>query len=88
MSFEDLGADRMEGFPTREEMIGIYQEASGRVVQNPDYWELFGAVRFCAIFIPLADRMVAAGLVPPEHSMAIENQVTDAVRLLLEKAAG
>ena len=88
MSFEDLGADRMEGFPTREEMIGIYQEASGREVQNPDYWELFGAMRFCAIFIPLADRMVAAGLVPPEASMAIDNQVTDAVRLLLEKAGG
>lgn len=87
MSFDDLGAPRPTGFPTRDEMIAIYQEVSGNEVRAPRYWEIFAAVRFCAIFIPLGDRMVAAGLFPPEMSMAIENDVTASVARLLDGAA-
>jgi aminoglycoside phosphotransferase (APT) family kinase protein len=83
MSFEDMGAERMEGFPTREEMIAIYEEASGREVRDPHYWEVFGAMRFCAIMIPLSDRMVSAGLAPESLNMAVANAVTDAVAVLL-----
>ncbi|MCU1372723.1 MAG: hypothetical protein JWO68_9 [Actinomycetia bacterium] len=83
MSFDDMGAARMEGFPTREEMIEIYQEVSGREVRDPHYWEVFGAMRFAAIMIPLSDRMSAAGLVPKELNMAVANAVTDAVAKLL-----
>jgi aminoglycoside phosphotransferase (APT) family kinase protein len=84
MSFEDLGAQRMEGFPTREEMIEIYEEVSGREVRDPHYWEVFGAMRFAAIMIPLSDRMVNAGLVPAELNMAVANGVTDALAKLLD----
>jgi hypothetical protein len=66
-------------------MIAMYGEASGREVRHPDYWEVFGAMRFCAIMIPLGDRMVAAGLLPAEASMAIENDVTAAVARLLDQ---
>jgi aminoglycoside phosphotransferase (APT) family kinase protein len=83
MSFEDLGAERMEGFPTREEMIKIYEEVSGREVRDPHYWEVFGAMRFAAIMIPLSDRMVNAGLAPAELNMSVANGVTDAVAKLL-----
>ena len=85
MSFDDLGATRPEGFPTREQMIEMYAEASGREVRHPEYWEIFGAMRFCAIMIPLGDRMVTAGLMPEEASMAIENDVTAAVARLLDR---
>jgi aminoglycoside phosphotransferase (APT) family kinase protein len=83
MSFEDLGAERMEGFPTREEMIEIYEEVSGREVRDPHYWEVFGAMRFAAIMIPLSDRMVNAGLMPAELNMSVANGVTDALAKLL-----
>jgi aminoglycoside phosphotransferase (APT) family kinase protein len=83
MSFEDLGAERMEGFPTREEMIEIYEEVSGREVRDPHYWEVFGAMRFAAIMIPLSDRMVKAGLAPAELNMSVANGVTDALAKLL-----
>jgi aminoglycoside phosphotransferase (APT) family kinase protein len=83
MSFDDMGATRMEGFPTREEMIQIYEEVSGREVRDPHYWEVFGAMRFAAIMIPLSDRMVGAGLVPEALNMAVANAVTDAVAKLL-----
>ncbi|MCU1486355.1 MAG: hypothetical protein JWN67_3101 [Actinomycetia bacterium] len=83
MSFDDLGATRMEGFPTREEMVQIYEEVSGREVRDPHYWEVFGAMRFCEVMIVLSDRMVDAGLVPKEMNMSVANQVSDALARLL-----
>ncbi len=48
----------------------MYEDISGREVRDAHYWEVFGAMRFAAIMIPLADRMVDAGLVPVELNMA------------------
>lgn len=84
MSFDELGAARMEGFPTRDEMIEIYERESGREVRDPHYWEVFATMRFCAIFIGLADRMVANGLVPAEINMAVANMVTQSLAERLE----
>ena len=56
MSFDDMGVNRMEGYPTREEMISIYESFSGREVRDPHYWEVFATMRFCSIFVRLGDR--------------------------------
>jgi aminoglycoside phosphotransferase (APT) family kinase protein len=85
MSYEDMDAPRLEGFPTREEQISIWEAASGRKVAGSiDYWEIFGAMRFDAIMIKLGDRMVRAGIVPEGHPMSVENGTTDALGRLLE----
>ena len=83
MFFDDLGIDRLEGYPTRSEMISRYEQVSGRTVRDARYWEVFGAMRFCAIFIRLGDRLAAAGFVPPERNPAVGNQVTAALAVLL-----
>jgi len=86
MSHEDLGAERLEGFPTREAQVAIWEAASGRSVADTiDYWEIFGAMRFDAIMIKLGDRMVRAGIIPPEHSIAIDNGTTEALERLLAR---
>ena len=84
MSFDDLGIERFEGYPTRAEMIDHYEQVSGREVREPHYWEVFGAMRFCTIFIRLGDRMTAAGLLPPERNPAVGNQVTAALAVMLD----
>ena len=84
MSFDDLGIDRLDGYPTRDEMISHYEQVSGRTVRDPHYWEVFGAMRFCTIFIRLGDRLTAAGFVPPERNPAVGNQVTAALARLLD----
>lgn len=84
MSFEDLGVERLDGYPTRTEAIAHYEQVSGREVRDPHYWEVFGAMRFCAIFIRLGDRLTAAGLLPPEMNPAVGNQVTAALAALLD----
>ena len=83
MSFDDMGIARLEGYPTRDEMIARYEHISGRTVREPHYWEVFGAMRFCTIFIRLGDRLTAAGFVPPERNPAVGNQVTAALAALL-----
>ena len=83
MSFDDMGIDRLDGYPTRDEMISHYEQVSGRTVRDPHYWEVFGAMRFCTIFIRLGDRLSAAGFVPPERNPAVGNQVTVALAALL-----
>ena len=82
-SFEELGATRMEGFPTREEMIVLYEQASGREVRNAHYWEVFALLRYAAIMIPLADRMVDAGLIPAAANVSVANNVTGGLAVLL-----
>ena len=84
MSFDDMGIDRLDGYPTRDEMISHYEQVSGRTVRDPHYWEVFGAMRFCTIFIRLGDRLTAAGFVPPERNPAVGNQVTAALARLLD----
>jgi aminoglycoside phosphotransferase (APT) family kinase protein len=84
MSFDDMGRPRMEGFPTREQQIAMYEQASGREVRNPHYWEVYGAMRYDAVMIVLSDRMVEAGLVPAALDMAVANGVTDALARLLD----
>ena len=83
MSFDDMGIDRLDGYPTRDEMISHYEQVSGRTVRDPHYWEVFGAMRFCTIFIRLGDRLTASGFVPPERNPAVGNQVTVALAALL-----
>ena len=84
MSHEDLGAERLPGFPTRDEMIAHYERASGREVRAAHYWEVFGAMRFCAIFIKLADRLIHYGLAPPDSTAPVDNAVAEAVERLLD----
>ncbi len=84
MSFDDVNVERMDGFPTRTEMIAHYAQVSGREVRDAHYWEVFATMRFCAIFIRLADRLVGAGLVPAERSPFAENHVTAALATLLD----
>jgi len=83
MSFDDLGIERLEGYPTRSEMIEHYERVSGREVRDPHYWEVFGAMRFCHIFIRLGDRMTDVGMIPPEMNPAVGNQVTEALAVML-----
>ena len=84
MTFDELDAPRMDGYPTREAMIAHYETVSGREVRAAHYWEVFATMRFCAIFIGLGDRLTATGLVPPERNPAVGNMVTESLARLLE----
>jgi len=87
MSFDDMGVERLEGFPTREEMVAQWEAGMGRQVAGSIlYWEIFAVMRFCAIFIKLSGRFEAAGFQTSETSTAVNNGVTESLAKLLDMA--
>lgn len=87
MSFDDMGVDRLEGFPTREKMVAMWEAGMGREVAGGIlYWEIFAVMRFCAIFVKLSGRFEKAGFQTPETSTRVNNGVTDSLAKLLEMA--
>jgi aminoglycoside phosphotransferase (APT) family kinase protein len=77
-SYELMGIPRPPGAPSLDEQIAIYESYRGRKIAGDiHYWETFAVARFCTIYIHLADRMVEAGLMPADKSMAVDNFVTD-----------
>ena len=85
-SFDDMEAPRLEGFPTREQMVARWEAKMGRSVAGSiDYWEIFATMRFCAIFIKLSGRFMAAGFQTEETSTAVNNGVTEALDRLLAR---
>lgn len=79
MIFDDPGLPRPEGYPDRTEMVACYEAASGRACGDLDYWEMFAAMRFCAIFIRIGDRMARSGLLGPGINPAVGNLATAAL---------
>lgn len=79
MIFDDPGLPRPEGYPDRTEMVACYEAASGRACGDLDYWEMFAAMRFCAIFIRIGDRMARSGLLGPGINPAVGNLATVAL---------
>ena len=83
LSFDDLGVDRLAGFPTRDDMVTMYEDVSGREIRDAHYWEVFAATRLCTIFVRIADRLVATGFVSADENKAVVNSSTDALARLL-----
>jgi aminoglycoside phosphotransferase (APT) family kinase protein len=84
MSFDDMEAPRLDGFPTREQMIDRWEANMGRkVAGGVHYWEVFATMRFDAIMIKLSDRFMRAGMQTAEDSSAVNNGVTEALGRLL-----
>jgi aminoglycoside phosphotransferase (APT) family kinase protein len=80
---EGIPAERLEGFPTREEMVAHYESTSGRAARDLFFYEVFAGLRFCVIMARLADLLADFELVPPEADMANNNIVTRLTAALL-----
>jgi aminoglycoside phosphotransferase (APT) family kinase protein len=89
MSFDDMGAPRLAGLPTREQMVDYWEGQMGRKVAGGiHYWEVFAVMRFDAIMIKLSDRFLRAGMQTAETSTAVNNGVTEALARLLDDSEG
>jgi aminoglycoside phosphotransferase (APT) family kinase protein len=81
---EGMPAPRMEGFPTREEMVARYEHASGRRARDLEFYEVFGGLRFAVVMMRLANLLVGFELLPPDTDMAENNAVTRVLAELLD----
>lgn len=79
--FDDLfsrrfGVTRLEGLPSRDETIAIYERASGRTLRHMDYYDIVVALRMALVAAGAFDRQVAIGNIPPENSSLDSNLMT------------
>jgi len=86
---EGMPAPRMEGFPTRAEMVARYEHTSGRTARDLDFYEVFAGLRFAAVMIRIATLVTDFGLMPAEagEEIAANNPVTRVLADLLDLPA-
>jgi aminoglycoside phosphotransferase (APT) family kinase protein len=81
---EGIGAPLPEGFPTREETVRRYEELSGHPVRHIDFYEAFAGLRLSILMHRAGNMMIAAGLLPPDAPMKLNNPASQ----LLAKLVG
>jgi aminoglycoside phosphotransferase (APT) family kinase protein len=82
---EGMPAPRLEGFPTREEMVTTYERASGRTARDLEFYEMFAGLRFAVVMMRIATLVAGFGLMPLEaaEEMSANNAVTRVLADLL-----
>jgi aminoglycoside phosphotransferase (APT) family kinase protein len=70
------GVDRLAGFPGREDTIACYEERSGRVLHDLDYFEIMQAFFLATTLIRQADAKIEAGSLPAGSRMGHGNALT------------
>ncbi len=79
--FDDLfsrrfGVARLEGLPTRDESIAIWEAAAGRKAEHLDYYDVVVALRMALVVVGAFDRQVGIGNIPPENVSLNANFMT------------
>lgn len=79
--FDDLfsrrfGVARLEGLPTRDESIAIWEAAAGRKARNLDYYDVVVALRMALVVVGAFDRQVGVGNILPENQSLNANFMT------------
>lgn len=79
--FDDLfsrrfGVQRLEGLPTREESIAIWEAAVGRKAENLDYYDIVVGLRMALVVVGAFDRQVSVGNVTADNKSLNANLMT------------
>lgn len=79
--FDDLfsrrfGVARLEGLPTRDESIAIWEDAVGRKAANLDYYDIVVGLRMALVTIGAFDRQVSIGNVSADNKSLDANLMT------------
>ena len=80
---EAMEVPRLEGFPSKEATIRRYESATGRTLENLDYYEVFAGFRFSVIMARLAVIFKDWGLLPTDHDMAQDNHAARLTEVVL-----
>ena len=80
---EGIGAPVPEGMQSREELIARWEELTGRTATHVDYYEAFGALRLSMMMVRAGSLMIAAGALPPDNPMPVNNPPANILANLL-----
>lgn len=79
--FDDLfsrrfGVERLEGLPSREATIAIYEAASGRTLKDLDYYDIVVGLRMALVAVGAFDRQVSIGNISTDNASLNGNLMT------------
>lgn len=79
--FDDLfsrrfGVSRLEGLPTRDESIAIWESAAGRKAEHLDYYDVVVALRMALVVVGAFDRQVGIGNIASDNKSLDANFMT------------
>jgi aminoglycoside phosphotransferase (APT) family kinase protein len=79
--FDDLfsrrfGVERLEGLPTRDETVAIWEAAAGREARHLDYYDVVVALRMALVVVGAFDRQVAMGNIASTNKSLNANFMT------------
>ena len=80
---EGMPAPRLEGFPTREQMLERYEEMTGWKPHDIEFYEVFAGLRFAVVMMRVTAMVVEFELMPPDTDMATNNTVTRLLAVML-----
>lgn len=80
---EGIGLPVPSGFPTRDQVVAIYEKASGRTIDHLDYYEVWAGVRLAILMHRAGNLMIDLGLLPPEAPMKLNNPASQLLAKLI-----
>ena len=81
---EGYGIPRLEGFPSREEIIQRWEELTGWEIENIFYHEVLAAFKFGVIMLKVAKNMKQSGAPMPSEDLHLNNPATQRLAALLD----
>ncbi len=79
--FDDLfgrrfGVTRLEGLPSKDETVAIWEAASGQTARHLDYYDIVAALRMALVAVGAFDRQVGIGNIPETNKSLNDNFMT------------
>jgi aminoglycoside phosphotransferase (APT) family kinase protein len=79
--FDDLfgrrfGITRLEGLPSKDETVAIWEAASGLKAKHLDYYDIVAALRMALVAVGAFDRQVGIGNIPATNKSLNDNFMT------------
>jgi len=87
MFIEGYGCDRLPGFQRRDELGARYAALSGRSVAHVGFYEALAALRTSILLMRIGNLMIAAGAVPPDNPLPLNNPGSQILARLLDLPA-
>ncbi|MCA1833238.1 MAG: phosphotransferase family protein [Actinomycetota bacterium] len=82
---ESCGAPRLEGFPSYEETITLWERGTDRSAAEYGWWELLGAAHYAAILTRVFDLLEDTGILEGARLMATQNTGTILLTAIMDE---
>jgi len=85
---EGIGVERLAGIPDRATTIARWESLTGREARHFAYWEVLVLLRFSVQMARIGMQMKNYEILPPDHTMDVDNLASQTLAWAFEAAGG